>query len=390
MPSLAHAGAMRTLHPAIVGVIGFLTLVDLFAAQAILPSLALRYDASAAEIGLAANASTLGMAVAGLLAGALGGMADRRRAVAGALALLAGPTLLLAFAPTLASFALLRIAQGLCMATAFTLTLTYLGERCTATGAATALAAYVTGGVASNLIGRLVAATIAGALGPSASFIVFAALNLAGAGLVAASLGAGAPMRSGPDQAVQLWAGWARHLRNPDLRRVYAIGFLVLFGFIGVFSYVGFVLARAPFALSMNALGLVFLVFAPSLVTTPLAGRAAARIGARPALVLSLLLAVAALPLLRAATLPPMLAGLALVEIGTFFAQAVATGLVGRFAVHDKAAASGLYLSFYYCGGLVGAGMVGMLFDRAGWDAALIAVGVALAIAAAIGASLRR
>ena len=85
-----------------------------------------------------------------------------------------------------------------------------------------------------------------------------------------------------------------------------------------------------------------------------------------------------------------MLAGLALVGIGTFFAQAVATGLVGRLAVHDKAAASGLYLSFYYCGGLVGAGMVGMLFDRAGWDAALIAVGVALAIAAAIGASLRR
>ncbi len=53
----------------------------------------------------------------------------------------------------------------------------------------------------------------------------------------------------------------------------FAIGFLILFGFIGVFTYVGFVLMRPPHALSMGALGLVFLVFAPSMLTTPAAGR---------------------------------------------------------------------------------------------------------------------
>ena len=34
-----------------------------------------------------------------------------------------------------------------------------------------------------------------------------------------------------------------------------------------------FVLARAPLALSPMALGLVYFVFAPSMITTPLAGR---------------------------------------------------------------------------------------------------------------------
>ena len=48
-----------------------------------------------------------------------------------------------------------------------------------------------------------------------------------------------------------------------------------------------------------------------------------------------------------------------LVGIGTFFAQAVATGHVGRIAEGDKAAASGLYLSSYYCGGLAGAAVIG-------------------------------
>ena len=41
------------------------------------------------------------------------------------------------------------------MATAFTLMLAYLGEECSATDAAGAFAAYITGNVASNLFGRL-------------------------------------------------------------------------------------------------------------------------------------------------------------------------------------------------------------------------------------------
>ncbi|HEV2569677.1 MFS transporter [Sphingomonas sp.] len=386
--ALTPPGA-RLLSPAVVGLIGFLTLVDLFATQAILPSLATLYGVPSASIGLAANASTLGMAIAGLLAGVLGRHVDRRRGIGFSLALLAVPTTLLAAAPDLTVFALLRLAQGLCMATAFTLTLTYLSERCSQTGATTALAAYVTGGVASNLVGRLAAAMLAGVLGPRASFLVFAVLNLAGALLVARALSRGAPIR-GDGTAQPFWAGWAFHLADPRQLRLYLIGFLILFGFIGTFSYVGFVLARPPVALSMAALGLVFLVFAPSRLTTPLAGAAANRIGPAPALAGSLLLAIAGLPLLLATALPLLLLGLALVGVGTFFAQAVATGQVGRAATSDRAAASGLYLSFYYCGGLAGAAVIGQLFDRLGWPVAVGGVGLALALAVLLGLGVRR
>jgi MFS transporter, YNFM family, putative membrane transport protein len=378
----------RTLRPATVGLIGFLTLVDLFAAQAILPALAHHYGVGPAEIGLAANASTLGMAVAGLLAGVLGRSVDRRRGIWLSLGLLAIPTLLLSVAPNLAAFALLRIAQGLCMATAFTLTLAYLAERCTATGAATALAAYVTGGVASNLVGRLIAATVVGYAGTGAGFLLFAALNLFGAALVAGSLSAGAPYLGHQPQR-PFWAGWSDHLRNAQLLSLYGIGFLVLFAFIGVFSYVGFVLAAPPFALSMTALGLVFLVFVPSMITTPAAGRIAQRLGPARALSCSLLLALLSLPLLTIGSLPAMITGLTLVGIGTFFAQAVATGSVGRAARQDRAAASGLYLSAYYCGGLAGAAAIGQIFARFGWLAALLGVGTALALAAVMGTRLR-
>ena len=74
-----------------VALMAFLTLVDLLAAQAILPTLARAYHVSPAATGLAVNASTLGMAVAGLAVALFGRRIDRRSGVAASLALLALP-----------------------------------------------------------------------------------------------------------------------------------------------------------------------------------------------------------------------------------------------------------------------------------------------------------
>lgn len=392
MPDIAHPPPMT--RPAglsvqsslLIAVIGFLTLVDLFATQAILPSLAEHYGVSPSQIGLAANASTLGMAISGLLVGVISGAVERKRAITISLALLAAPTALLSFAPDLTIFALLRVTQGLFMAAAFTLTLAHLAERCAARTAG-ALAAYVTGVVASNLVGRLTAAYVASLVGAEQSFLFFALLNLCGAGLVAVALDRNAPQpmaRKG-----SFWTGWAEQLSDGPLRRTFAIGFLILFGFIGVFTYVGFVLMRPPHALSMTALGLVFLVFLPSMFTTPLAGTMTGRVGPGIAASSSLALALLGLALLLVPNLLSIITGLALVGVGTFFAQAVATGHVGRIARGDKVAASGLYLSSYYCGGLAGAAAIGFLFDGFGWTAAIGGVFVALGLAAILALSLR-
>lgn len=370
----------------LIAVIGFLTLVDLFATQAILPSLAQHYQVSAAEIGLAANATTLGMAISGLLFGAFSAALERRRAIGACLLLLAIPTALLAFAPNLVVFAILRVIQGLFMAGAFTLTLAHLAERCEVR-TAQALAAYVTGVVASNLVGRLTAAYVASLVGAEQSFLFFALLNLAGAALTAVALHRNAPE---PMQSSRrFWSAWLAHLSEPALRRTFAIGFLILFGFIGVFTYVGFALKSPPFELSMTALGLVFLVFLPSMITTPLAGSVVRKVGPGRSAAASLAVAILGLGLLLMPNLTAVIAGLTLVGIGTFFAQAVATGHVGRIADGDKVAASGLYLSSYYCGGLAGAAVIGLLFDKMGWPAAIGGVFIALAAAALLGAGLK-
>jgi predicted MFS family arabinose efflux permease len=77
-----------------------------------------------------------------------------------------------------------------------------------------------------------------------------------------------------------------------------------------------------------------------------------------------------------------VLAGLALVGAGTFFAQATATGFVGRAATADRGSASGIYLASYFAGGLAGTALLGALFERFGWGACVAGIGLALAFAA--------
>jgi MFS transporter, YNFM family, putative membrane transport protein len=370
------------LRSAVICVTAFLTVVDLFATQAILPSLTRAYQVTPAAMGFAVNSSTIGMAVAGLVVSLFSQRIDRRVGILISLALLSIPTALLAIAPDLTTFTVLRIAQGLCMASAFTLTLAYLGEECSATDAAGAFAAYITGNVASNLIGRLISAGVADHLGLAWNFYFFAALNLAGAVLVYYTVAQTTPMMQMGSAARSPFTAWITHLRNARLRAAFGIGFCILFAFIGTFTYVNFVLVRPPLSLGPMELGFVYFVFLPSVVTTLLAGAIAHRFGTRPTLWASLGLAALGLPLLLVPRLTAVLVGMVLVGVGTFFAQATATGFVSRAATADRGSASGIYLACYFGGGMVGTAVLGQMFDRAGWPACVAGIGLALGVAA--------
>ncbi|MGL9619970.1 MFS transporter [Bradyrhizobium sp. U531] len=384
----AHSPGLA-LRSLVIGLTAFLTVVDLFATQAILPALTRHYGVTPAAMGFAVNASTFGMATASLVVGFFSPHINRRAGILLSLALLAFPTSLLASAPNLAVFTTLRVAQGLCMASAFALTLAYLGEQCSAMDAGGAFAAYITGNVASNLVGRLISAAIADGLGLAWNFYLFAALNLAGAVLVYFTIQRVQPMHAMMPSASPL-AAMIAHWRNPPLRAAFGIGFCILFAFIGTFTFVNFVLVRPPLSLGMMDLGLVYFVFLPSIVTTPLAGRVAAKLGTRPTIWAALAIAGLGLPLMLMPHLSEVVAGMVLVGVGTFFAQAATTGFVGQAATDNRGIASGTYLACYFGGGLIGTAVLGRLFDSFGWQACVIGVGGALAAAAWLTLALRR
>ena len=367
----------------VIALTAFLTVVDLFATQAILPSLTKHYGVTPAAMGFAVNASTMGMAVSGLAVGYFSRSIDRRMGILLSLLVLSIPTALLAHAPDLTTFTLLRVAQGICMAAAFTLTLAYLGEHYSAADSASAFAAYITGNVASNLIGRLISAAVAD------HFYFFASLNLLGAALVYFTVEKAAPMHDMGGSMSSHFEAWIMHLKNPSLRASFAIGFCILFAFIGTFTFVNFVLVQPPLGVGTMTLGFVYFVFLPAVATTPLAGHAVKRFGTRPAFWAALLVAAVGLPLLILPELSAVLIGMVLVGAGTFFAQAIATGFVGRAATSDRGSASGLYLASYFFGGLIGSAVLGVTFDMFGWTACVGGIAVSLLVAALLAIFLR-
>ena len=384
----ALRGALRGDRPrdvvrrsTIISVVAFLTLIDLFGAQALLPQIVVGYGAEPAIAGFAVNAATLGMAVSGLAVAWFADRIDRKAGIWRCLLLLSIPTALLSFTDSIWIFMALRIVQGALMAAAFTLTMTYLSEQCAHTAITGALSAYITGNVASNLIGRLAAVTAADATGLGGSFLMFAAFNLIGAVLALWLIGRHddrPPMRGGPPLDA-----WRRHLAMPALRSAFTVGFLILFVFVGVFTYVNLHLVGG-LGLSPMSLGLVYLVFAPAVITTPMAAGVVRRRGPRATLALSLAVALAGLALTAAGQVWIVLTGLAIVGAAMFFAQAAATGYVSRSVTRDRAQANGLYLSSYYFGGMAGALLLGQVNAGFGWHGTVAALAVAILAALAM------
>jgi hypothetical protein len=55
----------------------------------------------------------------------------------------------------------------------------------------------------------------------------------------------------------------------------------------------------------------------------------------------------------------------------------------------NRGAASGLYLAGYFSGGLVGSAVLGQIFDRFGWPACVLGIGLALAASLVLATQMR-
>jgi MFS transporter, YNFM family, putative membrane transport protein len=96
-------------------------------------------------------------------------------------------------------------------------------------------------------------------------------------------------------------------------------------------------------------------------------------------------LAVAGLLLTLSRPLAVIVAGLAIFSSGIFIFQAVGTVQTGVVAGRARSSAAGLYVTFYYIGGSLGAIVTGWTWQSGGWSACVyLLIGVAsLALALA-------
>jgi len=362
---------------------GFCAFLALFAPQPLLPMLSAEFRASAAAVSLVITISTVAVAIVAPLAGMVSDRLGRKRVIVPAAFLLAVPTALAATSHSLGQLLFWRFWQGVFTPGIFAVTIAYVNEEWE-TGAGAAVAAYVTGTVLGGFSGRVLAGIVAAHFSWRWSFIVLGVLNALGGVAIWKGLPPGRHfVRTRHESALR---PSLRHLRNPRLLATYAVGFCVMFTLLATFTYINFYLAAPPFGLNAQALALLFTVYLVGAVITPFAGRTIDRLGHRVALVIAFTGGVLGVSLTLVHSLPVVMLGLAICCTGVFIANSAGSSYVGVVAREARAAAVGLYVTFYYAGGSFGSAVTGRFWIRGGWPAcvALIAAVQVLTITMAL------
>jgi YNFM family putative membrane transporter len=357
----------------------------MYLTQPILPLLSQEFGVGPARAGLTVSAVVLAIAAAAPLYGPLSDALGRRRVMAGAMALLAVATLACALAPTLGALVVLRALQGLFVPGMTAVAVAYAGDRFAAADLSRLVGGIIGASVVGGLVGRVGAGLVTAHLGWRAAFVIFAGLTLLAAlGLWRELSPARGAVRTGFRAATQ---DMVRHLAEPRLLGAFLVGASLFFGWIGIFTYLPYHLTAA-WGLSTSLVSSVYLVYAAGVLASPLAGRFSGRVGARRLIGWGLAVEALGMAATLARSLPLVIAGLVVLVLGTFTAQAVAPAFVNQSARTAKGGASALYLTFYYLGGTAGSVVPGLAWQAWGWPGVVGTCGVGVALGLLANATL--
>jgi MFS family permease len=370
-------------------VAGFCAFLDLYATQPLLPLFAGEFHASETAASLTVSATTLAIALVAPFTGLVADMIGRKRIIVGAMLALIVPTLGLALAGSLEQIVAWRFAQGLLLPPVFAITVAYIGDELPPGEVPSVTGYYTAGSGFGGFLGRFIAGVVAEHADWRTAFLALAVITLGCAVAVAVFL----PRERRFVRTEGLGASLAMmgaHLRNVRLLGTFGIGFVVLFTFVAVFTYVNFYLAAPPFSLSSAGLGSLFFVYLTAVAVTPMTGRLTARLGRRRLILTAAVVWALGLLVTLVPSLPAIVVGLAVMSACGFLSQAAATGFLASEAKQARSSAVGLYVTCYYVGGSLGAVLPGFVWTRFGWPGCIALVLAMIAAMSAIVARLWR
>ncbi len=364
----------RHARAAAVTLAGFTTFLSLYSPQPILPLIAAGLGVAEAATAATVTAALVAVAMVAPFAGAISDRFGRKRLIAGACLALAVPTLLAASAQSLEMLLLWRFLQGLAMPFIFTVAVAYIGEETEGAEGIRLAGIYGVGTILGGFGGRLVAGLAAELAGWRAGFAVIGVFTLAAGLAVALLLPAEQRFRAQRGGVRAQLATWRAHLGNARLLATCAIGFLMLFSNVAVYTFVTLHLAAPPFGLSPAAMALVFAVYLVGAATTAGATALTVRFGRPATLALVAALAAAGLVATLGSSLAAVVAGLAMVSGGLLVVQNLALGFLGVAVSQGRSAAVGMYVTTYYVGGALGGVVPALAWQAVGWPGVVGAV----------------
>ncbi|HEY2669812.1 MAG TPA: MFS transporter [Rugosimonospora sp.] len=355
----------------------------LYFTQALLPAIGADFRVGPAASSLTVSCATGALALAILPLSSLAESLGRTRLMRGGLLV----ACLLAFASALMPRFWLLLATraliGVALAAVVAVAMGHLGDEIHPTGIGAAIGLYVSGNSLGGVFGRLIPGTVqdlgswrlaVGVLGACSAVAVAAFMVL---------LPPARRFRPTPTRLRAHVSALRELSGDRGVRRLCAVGFLLMGGFVACYNYLTYRLTSAPIHLSGTRASLLFLAYLAGTVSSTVAGRLADRHGRGTVIGTGVVLSLIGLALTLPDNLVMITVGLVVFTAGFFVAHSVASGWVAARAPRHRAQASALYLMAYYLGSSTLGSAIGLAYLHSGWTATAAVIG-ALCVAALV------
>ncbi len=350
----------------------FMVFANLYVTQPLLPSIANTFHLSPAVAGASFTIATLTLSISLLIYGPLSDAMGRRKLMIGSLLGIAIITLALSFTSDYHMLLVLRAFQGFFLAGLPAIAVAYMSDEFDTDALMIAVGIYISGNSLGGIAGRLFGGILGESVGLSNTFATLAAFSLLMVALFAWLLPKSENFSAQPLHPRAMLKQLGNHLRNPNLSLAYLIGGLSFFIFVNQYSYITFVLEKAPYSLSPKLLGLLFLTYLTGTYGSAISGKLARRWGQPECMMLGTAILAFGSAITLLGNIWAILLGLLINSFGFFLTHSTASSWVSRNAQSAKASASSLYLTFYYLGASLGGFYLAPFWHWAGWAGVVI------------------
>ena len=388
--SSAQATAPETSGPGhepkrVKGFLGLLyiavcTLAVLYAPQPLLNVLRQDFGISEADAGLAISVTLLPLGIAPLAYGALLGRLSSRTLLTGAVLLLGLSGVLLYVAPNYPLFLAGRFVQGLIIPAIFTAVMAAISTKFQGAYLQRAMALYIGATIFGGMAGRLLSGFISSLYGWRVALLLISLSMLPALWFLIHVRPETRPKGGWPR-----FSDFAAVLREPGVRDIMLIEACTFFVFVGIANLVPFRMEAIGGGASEFRVGLMYSSYTVGIALALWSRRVIGLYGGEMrALMAGLGIYILSFAGFATTNVSVLFVMMFLMSLGQFTEHTIAPGLVNRLSSKDKGMVNGLYLAFYYGGGVLGSYLPGLVHDAYGWNVCLAGFMVLLLVAAAL------
>lgn len=349
---------------------------NLYQLQALYPWLVTKYAANLPLAGWLNMACLLGMMVTAPFANRFTRGFLPQRIILVGLGCLGFLNIGIALSGSIETLFIMRLLQGLVLPYVLTATMVMVGGGNNESLRLQWVSCYVAGTILGSTLSRFYPAYSVDLLGWQGGFITSAGLLFLTCLFIWKNTArVSIKINTTHSKETPYFQNFRKALREKRLLIAYSIGFGLLYSQSAIFTVLGLYLSQPPLSQTSEEIGLLYLASLPALLAVFISPKLH-KLQREKTVGAFLVILLWSSVLLMGSHYTLILLGVSGFAISTYLMQTQTTRMISKARQVPVAFASGLYLSFYYAGGALGANISALSFYHWGWKGALICVAV--------------